>query len=109
MRSFEDRLGEFAARGVRVAAISVDPPEISRQLRRERGYTFTFLADPEGKVVRRYDLVHEGGGPGGEVIARPAEFLVDSGGLIRWVNLSESVVVRTRPEQVLRAVAELGL
>ena len=94
---------------MRVAAISVDRPEVSRELRRDQGYTFTFLADPDASVIRRYDLAHEGAGPGGEVIARPAEFLVDTGGTIRWANLSESIAVRTRPERVLSAVDELGL
>jgi peroxiredoxin len=108
LRSFEEHLREFEARDVRVVAISVDPPEVSRELRRERGYTYTFLADTQGAAVRRYDLAHEGAGPGGQVIARPAEFLVDAGGTIRWVNLTGSVLARARPEQVLRVVDELA-
>jgi peroxiredoxin len=109
LRSFEERLEEFTARGARVLAISVDRPEESRELRREEAYTFTFLSDSGAEVIRRYDLAHEGAGPGGAVIARPAEFLVDSGRTIRWSNVSESVVVRARPEPVLKALDELGL
>jgi peroxiredoxin len=33
----------------------------------------------------------------------PAEFLIDSNGIIRWVNLTENIAVRARPEQVLEA------
>ncbi len=52
-------------------------------------------------MIRRYDLLHRGAGPKGTDIARPAEFLIDSSGIIRWVNLTENIAVRARPEQVL--------
>jgi hypothetical protein len=38
---------------------------------------------------RRLDLLHAGAGPKETDIARPAEFLIDSSGTIRWVNLTE--------------------
>src|SRR5439155_87408 len=50
-----------------------------------------------------YDLLHRGAGPKGTDIARPAEFLIDSSGIIRWLNLTENIAVRARPEQVLEA------
>ena len=109
MRSFEDRLGDFDARHVRLMAISVDPPGISRELCRTQGYTFTFLSDTSSQTLRAYDLVHEKAGPGGTDISRPAEFLVDSTGTVRWVNLTGSIAVRARPEQVLKIVDELKL
>ncbi len=109
MRGFEEHLGEFKARHVELLAISVDPPEVSRAHARKQGYTFTFLSDPKAEVIRRYDLLHTGGGPEHTDISRPAEFLVDSTGTIRWVNLTESILVRARPEEVLKAIDELGL
>ena len=54
-------------------------------------------------MIRRYDLLHHGAGPKVTDIARPAEFLIDSTGIIRWVNLTENIAVRARPEQVLEA------
>ena len=86
-----------------MAAISVDPPEINRRQRQKLGYTYTFLSDPKAEVIRRYDLLHHGAGPKGADIARPAEFLIDSRGIIRWVNLTENIAVRARPEQVFEA------
>jgi peroxiredoxin len=41
-------------------------------------------------------------------IARPAEFLIDSNGIIRWVNLTENIAVRAHPEQVLKAFDEMA-
>lgn len=68
---------------------------------RDAGYTFTFLSDPKAEVIRRYDLVHAGAGENGADIARPAEFLVDRNGTVRWINLTENYFVRARPEDVL--------
>lgn len=88
-------------------AISVDAPEVSRDMREQAGYTFTFLSDPNAEVIRRYDLVHAGAGEGGRDIARPGEFLVDSSGTVRWVNLTENYWVRARPEQFIEAAKAL--
>ena len=104
MRSFQRRLSEFDARGVRVAAISVDPPEVNRRQCQRLGFTFKLLSDPNAEVIRQYDLLHSAGGPKGTDIARPAEFWIDSAGVVRWVNLTESVLVRARPEQALKAI-----
>jgi len=88
-------------------AISVDAPEVSRDMREQAGYTYTFLSDPQAEVIRRYDLIHAGAGEGGHDIARPGEFLVDSSGTVRWVNLTENYWVRARPEQFIEAAKEL--
>ena len=92
--------------GIRPVAISVDSPEVSRNLAQQAGYTFPILSDPNTEAIRSYDLVHAGAGEGGHDIARPAEFLVDSTGTVRWVSLTENYWVRARPEEILK-VAEL--
>ena len=84
-RGIQQHLAEFLARGV---------------LSREAGYTFTFLSDPGLSVIRRYDVAD------GEA-ARPAEFLLDSSGVVRWRNLTTSMFVRARPEQLLDAIRTL--
>src|SRR5262249_45115449 len=68
------------------------------------GYTFPLLSDPETKVIRRYDVLHPGAGPKGADIARPAEFLLDSNSVVRWVNLTDNIAVRARPAQVLETL-----
>jgi peroxiredoxin len=82
----------------------VDTPEESAALCKKSGYTYTFLSDPKAEVIRRYDLLHKGAGVDGNDIARPAEFLVDSTGVVRWVNLTDDIRVRATPEDVLRAL-----
>jgi peroxiredoxin len=93
--------------GIRPVAISVDTPEVSRDLCQKAGYTFTFLSDPKAEVIRRYDLVHAAAGENGQDIARPAEFLLDSSGTVRWVTLTENLWVRARPEQIIEAAKSL--
>ncbi len=89
--------------GIVPVAISVDSPEDSRKLSEQAGYTFPFLSDPKAEVIRRYDLVHSGAGFEGQDVARPAEFLLDATGMVRWINLTENYWVRARPEQILEA------
>ena len=97
-------MAEFDSRGVKLAAISVDPMETSQGQAKKMGYTFTFLSDADAAVIKRYDVLHPKAGPKGNDIARPAEFYVDSGGTVRWVNLTENIAVRARPEQALTAI-----
>ena len=101
MRGIEQNIEQLKAPGIRPVAISVDSPETSRNLMQQQGYTFTFLSDPNAEAIRRYDLVHAGQGEGGHDIARPAEFLLDSTGTLRWIHLTENYWVRARAEEVL--------
>jgi len=107
LRSIQDSLDKFEEVGIRPVAISVDTPEQSRDLCQKAGYTFPFLSDPKAEAIRRYDLVHAGQGINGQDIARPAEFLIDSSGTVRWVNLTENYWVRARPQQILEAAKAL--
>jgi peroxiredoxin len=100
-RGIQQHLAEFRARGVRPVVISIDPPDVSRALSREAGYTFTFLSDPSLAVIRRYDVAS------GDM-ARPAEFLLDSAGVVRWRNLTNSLFVRATPGQLLEAIQTLA-
>ncbi len=100
-------MDKFTEAGIRPVAISVDTPEVSRDLCQKAGYTFTFLSDPKVETIRRYDLVHAGQGINGQDIARPAEFLLDSSGTVRWLNLTENLWVRARTEQMLEAAKAL--
>jgi len=106
LRGIERSLDKFNQAGIRPVAISVDAPQESRNLMQKAGYSFPFLSDQNTEAIRRYDLVHKGAGINGNDIARPAEFLIDSSGTVRWVNLTENYWVRARPEQVLE-VAKL--
>ena len=88
-------------------AISVDSPAQSQKLCQSKGYSFPFLSDPQAEVIRRYGVLHPHGGEEGRDIARPAEFLVDASGKIRWENLTDDIRVRARPEAILAEINRL--
>ena len=94
--------------GIRVVAISVDKPEITRDMMVQKaGYTFTFLSDPKLEAIRRYDLAHAGEIASGADIARPAEFLIDPSGTVRWRMVTENFFKHALPEQLLEAAKAL--
>lgn len=103
----EKNLKEFQDAGVYPVAISVDAPDVSRNLASKTGYTFPILSDASRETIVRYHLLHKGGGPDGSDIARPAEFLVDPSGTVRWVNFTEDIRVRAKADQMLSAAKNL--
>jgi peroxiredoxin len=107
LRGIEKQLADFERAGVRPVAISVDLPEVSRDLAQKAGYTFTLLSDPDTEAIRRYRILHPGGGPQGHDIARPAEFLVDRTGTVRWTNFTEDIRVRARADAMLAAAMNI--
>ena len=108
MRGIENNLQTLSDAGIRPVAISVDTPETNRDMMLQKaGYTFTFLSDPKLEAIRRYDLVHAGQGENGADIARPAEFLIDPSGTVRWRMMTENIFVRARVEQILEAAKAL--
>ena len=101
-------MADFHQRRLEVVAISVDSPDESRKLCQARGYSFPFLSDPKALVIRQYGVLHPNGGGDDRDIARPAEFLVDATGTVRWVNLTDDIRVRARPEAVLQVLNRLN-
>ena len=94
---------DFAARSIRVVAISVDSVDKSKDLAKDLGLAFPLLSDPDLKVIRAYGVADESNG-----IAWPAEVLVDPGGAIRWRATARSVSQRPSASDVLRAFDAAG-
>jgi peroxiredoxin len=95
-------LATLEAAGIRTVAISADPPDISREHAQKSGYTFTLLSDENMETIHRYDVFDPE-----QNVARPAEFLLDATGTVRWRLLTGGYYVRARPEQVLEAARSL--
>jgi len=101
-------MNKFIDAGIRVVGISVDTAEKTREyMLQKAGYTFTFLSDPKPETIGSYDLVHPEELASGKDIARPAEFLLDSSGTVRWRMVTENFFKTARPEQVLEAARPL--
>jgi peroxiredoxin len=107
LRGIQQQLPEFQAAGIVPVAISVDPPEVSRDFAGKAGLTIQLLSDPDTKVIRNYHLLHSGAGPDGHDISRPAEFLLDPHRTVRWINLTEDLRVRARAKEILVIAKDL--
>jgi peroxiredoxin len=107
LRGIQKDLQEFRDAGIRPVAISVDSPAQSKDLCGKAGYTFPFLSDPNAETIRRYNLLHIAGGPASHDISRPAEFLVDGSGTVRWTNFTEDIRVRARADEMIAAAKSI--
>jgi peroxiredoxin len=97
----------LVARGGGALALSVDPSEASREVVDSLDLPFPILADTSRDVVRRYGLLHAGGGPGGSDIAVPALFLLRPDGSIAWRHVARRIQDRADPADVLGLVERL--
>jgi peroxiredoxin len=99
----EKRHADFAKRGVRIVAVSVDDREAT-ELTQRQVPDLIVLGDPDHKTTEAFQAIHAGKGPGGKDIAAPTTFLFDATGTVRWVFRPERVIVRLSPDELLAAV-----
>ena len=102
----QEGLKEFEARNIRVVAVSVDPPATTKDHTQKQGFTYTFLSDEKLEVVRKYDILHAAGYKSAD-ISRPAEFLIDTNGTIRWLNMTDNYNQRPKAQDIFKAFDEL--
>ena len=105
LQGLQRSITEFQKRNCKVIAVSVDPPELSRERVVQRlRLSYSILSDARREVIEKYRIVHHGAGAGGTDVARPAEFLIDPQGMIRWTEFTENWRIRARPEQIIEAL-----
>ena len=73
----QTRITEFEEAGARIVAVSPDTPEENSGVVERLGLDFPILSDDRLELTKALGLLHEGGGPGGFDIPRPAIFIVD--------------------------------
>ncbi|MBI3723138.1 peroxiredoxin family protein [bacterium] len=103
MTRFEERRPEFERKGARVAAVSVDPVDVSQELSAKLGLHYPILSDPSGETIRAWGVWHAE-----KKIALPSVFVVDSHGVIRWKFVSPAFNDRPPEDDVLEAVGKVG-
>jgi peroxiredoxin len=114
---------EFDKHGVRVVAISVDKPSEEAKMQAKHGVPFPMLSDPKMVVHQAYRVVHVPGdaehkalaGFGIDLVAYsgeshgnfavPSIFLVDRGGVVRFMHIDEDFKTRPSAKQML-AIAD---
>ncbi|MFQ5895007.1 MAG: peroxiredoxin family protein [Nitrospinota bacterium] len=92
-------LKDFEKAGAKVVAISSDDALTVHRTSRELSISFPLLSDPERKLIRTYGVLHPREG-----IARPATFIVDKRGIVRYRYVGKNFADRPPVARVLRAV-----
>jgi len=108
LQGLQLNLSEFTARNCNVVAVVVDSPGQNVTVVRDLDLGFPVLSDPALKVIDTYGLRHPGAGPEGRDIARPASFLIDTEGIIRWRDLTNNYRIRPHPDVILAELDKLG-
>ena len=99
---------ELGDQGVQILAISPDPNAKSQELAQKLHARYRFLVDGDLAVTRRYGLLHAHGGHKGQDVARPSTVVLDRRGVVRWLQLADSIQIRPDPTDVARAVRQSG-
>lgn len=89
-----------------MVAVSSDGAQQLRAFKERLGLDIILLSDTERRVISQYGLVHPGGHRG-EDIARPATFIIDRDGVVRWMRVAENFMVRPAPQEVMEALQRL--
>ena len=79
-------MANFEKRGLGVAGLSYDSPEILKEFASRKKISFPLLSDPESKVIRAYGIMNEIDYPVGHQahgVPFPGTFITDARGVIR--------------------------
>ena len=99
---------------VRLFAISVDPPDVSKEfatkLAADGGgeINFPLLSDPEHRTIDAYGL-HDPAYDGKQFagIPHPAVYVIDKNGIVAWVKVESNYRERPRNEEIRAALDSL--
>jgi peroxiredoxin len=91
---------------VQVVAVVAQSSSVVRRYIEETGLPFNILVDETREVLKAYGVWHRFGLDAWN-IARPALFLIDQSGTIRYSFIGESQDEFPSPEEILAEVARL--
>jgi peroxiredoxin len=110
MAQFESRKREIEAAGAQVAFIAAEKRAgvwNPAKFLQKRRVSYPFLLDEDRAVTKGYGL-HHAFGTDALNIAHPATFVIDQGGIVRYLYRGDNQHDRAPLEDVLRAVREVG-
>ena len=99
---------------VRLYAISIDPPEVSKEFAAKiaadgRGeLNFSLLSDPEHRTIDAYGLhdpAYDGGKSAG--IPHPAVYVIDKKGMVVWAKVESNYRERPANDEIRAALNAL--
>ena len=97
-------------RNVQLVTVCTDTPGKIRAGMHKHGTQAIMLSDADASVIDQLGIRNQGfhsGLPGGaKVLPIPTTVLVDAGGIVRWIDQSETYQHRSDPDRVLGALKE---
>ena len=93
---------KIKAAGADVIGISVDKPEKGKELGDKLRIPFPILSDIDHKVIDAYELYNAEG-----KISKPATFVLDSKGIVRWSFFEEDYKVRPLDDVILEELKKI--
>jgi len=104
----QSRIEEIRDHGGKVVAICVDSIEKNLGVAEQLKLDFPILSDADLVATDAYGLRHKLGNPmEGRDISRPAVFILDNQGIVRWRHLTDNWRVRVHPETIVQQLADL--
>lgn len=125
VREMTEAADDFAERGVRPVAISVDQPDKAAETQAGYDIPYPVLSDPDLTVHEAFDVayqaeeeeveqlaehgmdIEEASGRDHNTYAIPSVFVIDSDGEVRWAHANRDYSIRPSPDQLLSVVDEL--
>jgi peroxiredoxin len=93
----------FAARGIRVYAISSDNEALAK-MTKAKFPNLIIVSDVEQNVAKAMEVLHPGAAPDGKDANAPTTFLVDGKGEVRWLHRPDRITDRMPPAQLLAEI-----
>lgn len=103
----QEYYSEFQRAGVRVYAVSVDPPEQNARLKARLGAGYEFLSDEQGRLLDALGIRQAHRSVTGKDTAIPTQYLLDRTGIVRWVYRADTWRIRPNPQDALREIQGL--
>jgi peroxiredoxin len=96
---------EFAARHVRLVAVSNDDHEDATAVQKDFPH-LVIVSDADQNLAKAVEVIHPKAGHKGEDTNAPTTFLIDETGNVRWLYRPTRLFDRLSPEELLKAVDE---
>lgn len=100
MASYARSWDRFVTEGVSLAGISVDPIENNRAMVDKLLLPFPLLSDPEGGVIKEWDVWNENDGG----IAKPSVFAIRRDGSIGWAYVGRDFADRPTDDELFESL-----
>jgi peroxiredoxin len=125
LRTYQAQLvPALAEQGIPLIAVSPQTPDGSLSTRETKQLTFTVLSDPGNQIAGQLGILTaptdgaraaqlqlgldltQVNADGTTTLPMPTVIIVDSSGVIRWIDVHRDYTTRTEPAQVLQAIAQ---